>query len=219
MRRSPLQCGVVTWRIIVPSVWLPLLGLAVVLAVLAGQHDTLPGDVPIVTWAQERSFPGDTLSDSVRAVTGTWVVLATGAAAVIVLWTLGRRREAALLAVGLIVLPLLQAGIKELVDRPRPAEPLVDVRAGFSSPSFPAGHVMSPTYLYGFLLFLSLRSAAPRVARLVVGCLSAVVLVLAAPPNIWLGVHWPSDVLGGWAWGLVLLVPLVYALGFLERKR
>ena len=200
-----------TVRLLGPIAWLALLGLSVALAVLVAQHDTLPGDSGIVAWAQNRAFPGEAFSDVIRAITTTQVVLGTGAGAVLGLWLLGRRWEAALLAVGLIALPLLQSGLKELVDRPRPAEPVVELRAGFSSPSFPAGHVMSPTLLYGFLLYLSLRAALPSALRLVMGLWSTFVLVFAGPPNVWLGVHWPSDVLGGWAWALVLLVPLAYA--------
>ena len=208
-----------TARIVVPLAWLALLGLSIALAVAVAQHDTLPGDIDIMTWAQDGAFPGEAFSDVIRAITTTQVVLGTGAGVVLGLWLLGRRWEAALLAVGLIALPLLQSGLKELVDRPRPAEPLVELRAGFSSPSFPAGHVMSPTLLYGFLLYLSLRAALPSGLGLVLGLWSAFVLIFAGPPNVWLGVHWPSDVLGGWAWALALLLPLVYVCETMRRGR
>ena len=174
------------------------------MSVLAAQHETLPGDAWIMSWAQDRTYPGEALSDIVRAVTTTEVVLATGVLAVMALWLLGYRWEAGVLAVGLVALPLLQAGLKEIIDRPRPMEPLVTLRAGFSSESFPAGHVMSPTLLYGFLLYLAVTTPLPRVARWVAGVCSVAVIAVAGPPNVWLGVHWPSDVLGGWAWGLVL---------------
>jgi len=106
-------------------------------------------------------------------------------------------------------MPFLQTGLKDVIDRARPTDPPVDLRAGFSSESFPAGHVMSPTYLYGVLLGYAWIGAMPRVVREPVAVWSLLIIVLSAPPNIWLGVHWPSDVLGGWAWGLVLAVPVV----------
>lgn len=215
------------WRLLLPAAWLVLLGLSVALSVLAAQHDTLPGDVAIATWAQDRPFPGDALSHAVRAVTATQVVLGVGASIAVGLWLVGRRRDAVLLAIGLIVLPVLQWGLKEMVDRPRPAElalsgaegPLVDVRTGFTSPSFPSGHVMSPSYLYGFLLWLSLFSRWLPAARWPVACWSVLILLLAGPPNVWLGVHWPSDVLGGWAWALVLLTPLLYSRHLTSTRR
>ena len=209
----------VTWRLAVPFGWLVLLGLSIALTVLAAQHDTLPADIRITSWAQERTFPGSAFSQAIRAITTTEVVLGTGAAAVLGLWLLGRRWEAALLAVGLMVLPLMQASLKELADRPRPAEPVVDLRAGFSSPSYPAGHVMSSTYLYGALLWLFARSRLPQTVRLLTASWAAFVLIFAGPPNVWLGVHWSSDVLGGWAWALVLLAPLLYVGEFVRPGR
>jgi len=72
---------------------------------------------------------------------------------------------------------------------------------------------MSPTLLYGFLFCLSPRPGLPRTTRIVMGAWSAAVLVLSAPANVYMGVHWPSDVLGGYAWGAVLLLPAVFAAG------
>ncbi|MBI2913004.1 MAG: phosphatase PAP2 family protein [Chloroflexi bacterium] len=193
------------------ALWLALLGLTLALTFLAARHDTLPGDVGITTWAQGLAFPGEDFSDTVRAVVSTEVVLATGAAIALVLWLRGYRRQAILLAVGLVLLPLLAASIKDIVDRPRPSAELVDLRASFSSPSFPSGHVMSGTYLYGFLLYLSIALTLATTARWALGALSLFILVFNGPANVYLGVHWPSDVLGGYACALLLLGPLVVA--------
>ncbi len=186
------------------AAWTALLAGSVALSVLATLHDSLPGDTLVMSWTQDRAFPGKMFSDIVREFTTTEVVLATGAIVAVALWLFGYRWEAGALAVGLVVLPLLQAGLKEIVDRPRPMEPLVELHAGFSSESFPAGHVMSPTLLYGFLLYLAVSTPLPRGVQWLVGIWSTVVIVVAGPPNVWLGVHWPSDVLGGWAWGVAL---------------
>ncbi len=189
------------------AAWLALLGLTLALSVLVAQHDTLPGDLRITTWAQDLAFQGEPLSDMVRAITGTQVVLASGAAIAVALWLRGYRRQAVLLAAGLAVLPLLQFAIKEAVDRPRPSPELVELRAGFSSPSFPSGHVMSSTYLYALLLYLTLRLPLPSWPRGLIAAWCLLVLAFAGPANVYLGVHWPSDVLGGYAWGLLLAAP------------
>lgn len=104
-----------TWRVAVPAAWLALLDLSIALvALLAAQHRTLPGDIGIATWTQDLAFPGSAFSKAARAITTTEVVLGTGGAVALVLWLLDRRWEAVLLARGLIVLPLLQAGLKQL---------------------------------------------------------------------------------------------------------
>ena len=191
--------------------WLTLLGLSIALSALAAAHDTLPADTGTVSWAQDLSFPGQTLADAVRSITSTQLLLAAGGALALLLWVRGYRREALIFAAGLLILPLLQSGIKEVVDRPRPSADLVELRASFSSPSFPSGHVMSATYLYGFLLYLGLSLPVAPAARVALVALSGAVLALTGPTNVWLGVHWPSDVLGGYAWGIVLLLPVLAA--------
>jgi len=201
------------------SIWLALLAGAIVLSVLAGLHSRLPGDVDITEWVQGSLFPGMGVSRLVRAVGSTEVVLATGGVVAVVLWLMGWRRQAVLLALGLLVLPFLQHGLKQLVDRPRPTPDLVELRAGFSSPSFPSGHVMSAALLYGLLLYLSLRIALPSVLRLALMGWCAFMLVVSGPANVYVGVHWPSDVVGGYAWAAVLLLPLVYADQAMSRRR
>ena len=205
------------------GLWLALLALTLALTSLATAQDTLPADVGITTWTQDQPFPGEPLSDAVRAMTSTEVVLASGGAIALVLWLRGYRRQAVLLVAGLILLPLLQAGIKDIVDRPRPSPDLVDLRASFSSPSFPSGHAMSGAYLYGFLLYLAfalppstLRQGSGQAssgqalavpARWVLALASLAILLLGGPASVYLGVHWPSDVLGGYSWALLLLAP------------
>ncbi len=207
--------GVALWS----GIWLVLLAGAIVLSVLAGLHSRLPGDLDITEWVQGSLFPGMGVSRLVRAVGSTEVVLGTGGAVAVVLWLMGRRRQALLLALGLVVLPFLQHGLKELVDRPRPTEDLVDLRAGFSSPSFPSGHVMSPALLYGFLLYLSPRTALPSVLKVALLGWCAFMLVIAGPAQVYVGVHWASDVVGAYAWAALLLLPLVYADQIMGRRR
>jgi undecaprenyl-diphosphatase len=197
--------------------WTLLLGPTVALTVLAAHHTPLPGDAAVLRWAQGLPFPGQTLSEAVRAITTTQVVMATGGVMALLLALVGRRAEALALAAGIVLLPLVQSGIKELVDRPRPGPPWSEIRDGFTSPSFPSGHVMSPTVLYGFLAWLAATGRVPEVWRWPLGVWSTLVLALAGPPNVWLGVHWPSDVLGGWAWGLALVVPMAVFAALLPR--
>jgi membrane-associated phospholipid phosphatase len=192
-------------------VWLGLLVGSIVLSILAAQHDRLPGDLDLTQRLQDSTFPGLRPSKFVRLVTTTQVVLGTGGAVAVALWLFGWRQQAVLLMAGVAVMALLQSGLKDLVDRPRPTPDLVELRAGYSSSSFPAGHVMSPTVLYGFLLYLVVALKLPVAVRVAMVGWSAFVLALAGPANVYMGVHWPSDVVGGYAWGAVLVLPMVYA--------
>jgi undecaprenyl-diphosphatase len=112
----------------------------------------------------------------------------------------------------------VQDAIKGIVDRPRPSPELVDVRASSSSESFPSGHAMGTTYFYGFLVYLSLTLPMARQARAPVIALCGTLIAITALCSVWLGVHWPSDIVGGFAWGGVLLLPAI-GLSYRRHRR
>ncbi len=183
----------------------------VALAALAAANDRLPGDLAAARAVQDWPFPGEPLADAVRLLTGTEVVIAIGAVLAAAAWLAGRRRPALAFAAGLAAVVLLQFLLKEIVDRPRPDPGLVDLRAGFSSASFPSGHAMSAAYLYGFLVPLALAAPVSRGVRAVAAAVPIVFLAIGGIANVWLGVHWPSDVIGGWLWALAVLIPAAAA--------
>ena len=183
----------------------------IVLAAFAAGHGPLPGDLSASRTVQDWPFPGQTFSDVLRFISATEVVVAIGAVLAVVAWLAGRRRPALAFAAGLALLVLLQFLVKEFVDRPRPTPDLVDLRAGYTSPSFPSGHTMSPTYLYGFLVVALLAIPFPAGGRVAVATLVTAFLALGGLANVWLGVHWSSDVLGGYLWALAVLVPAATA--------
>ncbi len=191
--------------------WSLVLAAAVALTVLAALDDRLPGDLSASNAVQDWPFPGEPFADVLRLLSGTEVVAGIGAALAVIAWLAGRRRPALALAVGLALMVLLQFAVKEIVDRPRPPPELVDLRAGFTSPSFPSGHTMSPTYLYGFLAVAALASPLYRGLRGAVVALVAAFLLLGGLANVYLGAHWTSDVIGGYLWAFLVLIPAARA--------
>ena len=199
------------WLLPASLAWVVLLAVTCILTALAAGHTTLPGDAGILDWAQDQALPGLAASRLARWMGRTEVDLAVGWAGAVLLLIARQPKTAILLAMGLVILALAQAGSKDLVDRPRPSPPLAELRDGYSSSSFPAGHVMSPVFLYGYALYMALRGMVPPVFSGGVVLFSLFVLAMAGPANVFMGVHWPSDVLGGYAWGAVLLVPILIA--------
>ena len=187
------------------------LAAGIALALLAAGHGPLPGDLPATRAVQDWPFPGEPFADFLRLLSGTELALALGAVLAIAAWLRGERRLALALIAGLAAMALLQFGVKAIVDRPRPSPDLVDLRAGFSSPSFPSGHTMSPTFLYGFLALAVHASPLPAGIRTTVAIGVVSFLALGGLANVWLGVHWPSDVVGGYLWALAALLPAARA--------
>ena len=183
----------------------------IVLAAFAAGHGPLPGDLSATRTVQEWPFPGETLSDVVRAVTGTEVVVVIGLVLSVVALRFGHRRPVLAFALGLCAVVLLQFLLKEIVDRPRPSPELIDLRAGFTSLSFPSGHTMSATYVYGFVALGVLATPYRVTIRVAAAIVVAVFLALGGLANVYLGVHWSSDVIGGYLWALAVLIPAAVA--------
>jgi undecaprenyl-diphosphatase len=112
--------------------------------------------------------------------------------------------------IGAAVIGLTALGveiIKEVVGRDRPEilEPIVEER-GFS---FPSGHATLSMTAYGVLTVLIWRSRLPRAAKIGVTAAVVVIVLAVGVSRVWLGVHFPVDVLAGWLVGAVIV--LLYA--------
>jgi undecaprenyl-diphosphatase len=175
------------------------LSVVLALAVSDGDNALVRFDHHVVETLHEHASPA--LIDVFKGVTwfgspALWII--NPCAGVFLLW---RRRWDDLLT-GLMVIgggELLSTFLKELIARPRPVwtDPIV-VEKSFA---FPSGHAMSSLLTYGFLALLLGRALYRRRARaaLVVG--TVLLIGLIGFSRLVLGVHYPSDVLGGYTIG------------------
>lgn len=105
-------------------------------------------------------------------------------------------------AIGLLLVILIGRGLSEVqkywIARPRPdLEPhLVAVK----TTSFPSGHATSSMIFY---LTLALALTAPGRPRRIAAVTAILLSLLIGTSRVMLGVHWPSDVIGGWAFGML----------------
>jgi len=112
----------------------------------------------------------------------------------------------------------LIVGLKLLFHRPRPAE--VFVHLGYS---FPSGHSFFAVTLYGMLAYLLSRDAPPRRRRWYWAA-AVLVILLVGFSRVFLGVHYPSDVLAGfaiavpWLWGCLALPPAIWTVRREEQR-
>ncbi|WP_055599466.1 phosphatase PAP2 family protein [Streptomyces aureus] len=146
-----------------------------------------------------------------------WTMRALAAATVVLLWWGRERRLAVWVAATSLLAVGLQQGLKTLVGRDRPqwTDPVDSARFA----AFPSGHAMTAMVTCGLLLWvLALRWRGEwRGWGALTGV--AVVSVLGVGwTRVYLGVHWPSDVLGGWLLGWCCVAAAVLTYRWNERR-
>lgn len=154
----------------------------------------------------------DVLEEVVRDVTalgGGTVLLFVTISTAVFLGLRGNRRLMVILLVSVIGAFLFSELFKVVIARPRPV--LVPAETYVRNFSFPSGHSLAAAATYltlGILLGLS-QSRLWQKAYFII--LALLLTVAVGFSRVYLGVHWPSDVLGGWTVGIVwaLLVWLV----------
>ncbi|MHA3977191.1 phosphatase PAP2 family protein [Halovulum sp. GXIMD14794] len=132
------------------------------------------------------------------------------------LWLTDQRRSAlfllAVVAGGLAV----STGFKEFFARPRPD--LVTHGSHVYTASFPSGHSLMAAMTYLTLAMMLARTQPRRRVKLYLLSIAVTATILVGISRVYLGVHWPSDVLAGWTLGAAWAL-LAWALArFLERR-
>lgn len=131
------------------------------------------------------------------------------ALAILILYVVRRRWEAACIALSSVVVGAGGLLIKVLVDRPRPSPELIHVvnpALDGGKFSFTAGHVESYVAIIGFLWFLTYASRNRSVVRLLALAVMTLLIVLIGLSRVYSGEHWFSDVIGGYLFGGIVLV-------------
>lgn len=191
---------------------LALLSLAggLAMSVMAAQSDgPFMGDLRI-TEAIQDNVPLGRFTTSIRHLNNTEATLWTGTIAVIGLWYARRRQQSAVLVLGLVALVALTVFLKFAVDRDRPDPALIDVTQPGRSPSFPSGHAISSTMLVAYLSYVAAGSRVRKELKWLAGFGAIVMVVANGVGTIHAGVHWPTDVWGGYLWAVVLVVGLIF---------
>jgi undecaprenyl-diphosphatase len=104
---------------------------------------------------------------------------------------------------GLLTLVLRQI-LKELFHRHRPE---LWATISENSYSFPSGHALGSVIIYGVLVY-GMVQARPRWSPILWGSYGMLVAVIGFS-RLYLGLHWPTDVLGGWVFGAMALLGLI----------
>jgi membrane-associated phospholipid phosphatase len=166
-------------------------------------------------WVRDNLPALETLLLGISALGSGWFVAIAFALLGLTALAKGRRDLALLLALGTLAFPMEWAlkyfTSSELIGVDRLVAALFDLGGvGLDDlADFPAGHALRATVLYGLAAFCVARLAHDRRQGMVAYGVAVVVIVAISLVRIYLGAHYPMDVLGGWMAGGALLAILV----------
>jgi undecaprenyl-diphosphatase len=152
-------------------------------------------------------------------------ITALGGTAVLVLLTLAalgflllNRRWGAAIFLGLSMVggTLLSNALKSIFDRPRPD--LVPHAVEVSSASFPSGHAMLSAVAYLTLGALVAETLPERRFRIYLLLWAVFLTLLVGTTRVYLGVHWPTDVLAGWCIGAAWALTCASVAYWMQRR-
>jgi undecaprenyl-diphosphatase len=128
------------------------------------------------------------------------------------------RLEAVLAVAASLLAGLVGGGIRLAVGRMRPSGPYVHVAGHLSGYSFPSGHVIQYTTLFGFAFYVVFVAWRGGTARALVLAALALLVALVGPSRVYLGQHWPSDVVGAYLFAGLWLAGTIEAHLFLKPR-
>ena len=182
---------------------------ALALSVAAAGSGVLEGDVRVTLLLQDY-LPGQlaTLFEAINWLGTSFAAL--GLTLLIGALLLAFRHP---VAAGLVLLTfplrLINGLLKIIIESPRPTDALVSISENSPGFGFPSGHTMGATLLYGMLYILAPHITTRRPLRLALQTGAVTMIVLTGISRIYVGAHWPSDVIGGYLWALAMLVTVV----------
>jgi len=111
---------------------------------------------------------------------------------------------------------LINAALKEMFQRVRPADPLLDPLRNFS---YPSGHASSGIIFYGLLAYLIWQSDLSVLAKYISSILLIGFALLIGFSRIYLGMHYASDVAAGFCLGFSWLIISLWVVSRLRRRQ
>ncbi len=152
----------------------------------------------------------------VTALGGFTVLSVLTILAVALMLMLGRRTQAAIFAAAVVFAQVAAELVKHIVNRPRPE--LVAHHDLVYSSSFPSGHSVMAPVVYLTLAAIVAAGSARRSIKLTLVIGAAVLVLAVGVSRVYLGVHWPTDVLGGWTMGATIAWVAAMALHMTAPK-
>ena len=148
------------------------------------------------------SFRSNILDSILKSITHLGDTLIIMIIVVVMLIFLNKKDRTILGSTTILTVGLNQ-GIKHLLRRPRPDHLRLIKQGGFS---YPSGHSMIAICVYGIMIYLINKKVENKKIKIILNILLALLILLIGISRIYVGVHYPSDVIGGYTLSIVILI-------------
>ena len=159
------------------------------------------------------SFQNDTLTNIMKFITSLANPLTILSLCLISLLSLIWKYKASIyLIIITIISTVFNFLTKNIVLRTRPDHLRLIEETGYS---FPSGHAMGSITFYGFIIFLLSKSKINKYLKIFLSIIIGLTIFLIGISRIYVGVHYPSDIIGGFLLGYIILIS---SIEFLTKK-
>ena len=171
------------------------------LAELVREGSTQEFDEAVLHWIGERRSPtADRVMLELTLLGSGIVVMMIVAVAGLFLWLTDHRFSALLLLAATWGGVAMNQLLKARFDRPRPQ--IFEWGTHALTSSFPSGHAMAATIIYGTVAYLAARLQRRHLTRWITLTVAGILIVLICLSRLYLGVHYPSDLIAGVVMGV-----------------
>ena len=183
------------------------------LSILANNHPYFAWDVTIANWVMDIPNPGvGSLMGAVSWPGTKSAIITVLAGTALATWSLSWR--AGVLVFSVLLVTGVNEEFKEIIGRARPED-----LNSIGNKSFPSSHVLYASLLTGVTWLLVAPKLSKQSHRLALAGIFVVWVLLTGMSRIYLEKHWPSDVLGAYLLGAVLLLVMAWAIPVLGGIR
>lgn len=177
-----------------------------ILAKLAGEvleRDAFAFDTTFLLWLHQFANPNlDNLMLLITNLGDPIIAVIVAGVSILLLWWRHYREEAKVFVLACLGGLILNTGLKLFFSKPRPE--LWHHLISEKSFSFPSGHALGSMVLYGFIAY-EFATHYPHFAKLIYS-LAVILIAAIGISRLYLGVHWPTDIIAGYGVGFLWLV-------------
>ena len=187
--------------------------LIALILVLSGHASSIDDPIRYAFYSLRQNGLNDVIS--IFTLAGNWqAIIAVCVIFLVIPYT--RKSIGLPLSIGNAVVLLTNKAIKYIIHRARPDISLFLISEdGFS---FPSGHSISSMYTYGLLLYFVVTNVKNTAWKIVLTIVLTVLMFGIGLSRIFVGVHFPTDVLAGWSLGALAVMVTVWILQKLESS-